>query len=338
MSAPGRRLLWLLPAAILLLLASAPAWASRNGLSLLTQAYGYVVLASLWNLLAGYAGLVSAGQQAFVGLGGYVLFALCIFAGVPPLLAIPLAGLAAALAALPVAGLVFRLRGAYFAIGTWVVAEVFRLGAAQVSALGGGSGISLPAAIVTGMAASRQEREWLIYGTALLLMVVVLGGILLLLRSRFGLALTAIRDNELAAASSGVSVLRLKLAVYVLAAAGTGMAGALIFLQKLRISPDAGMSVNDWTAVVIFITVIGGIGRVEGPIVGTILYFLLRQSLADLGGLYLMLLGAAAIAIMLGARQGLWSLVADRFGWELFPIARRAAAGGRRAAPRPRAR
>jgi branched-chain amino acid transport system permease protein len=319
-----RRLRWLLPAAALLLLAAAPLWASRNGLSLLTQAYGYVVLASLWNLLAGFAGLVSAGQQAYVGLGGYVLFALSIFAGVPPLMAIPLAGLAAALAALPAAALLFRLRGAYFAIGSWVVAEIFRLGAAQVGALGGGSGISLPAAIVTGLAASRQEREWLVYGAALLLMAVVVGAILLLLRSRYGLALKAIRDNELAAASSGVPVLRLRLAVYVLAAAGAGMAGALIFLQKLRLSPDAAMSVNDWTAVVIFITVIGGIGRVEGPILGTILYVLLRQTLSDLGGLYLMLLGATAIAIMLAARQGLWGLIADRFGWELFPLARRA--------------
>jgi branched-chain amino acid transport system permease protein len=318
-----RRLRWLLPAAALLLLAAAPLWASRNGLSLLTQAYGYVVLASLWNLLAGFAGLVSAGQQAYVGLGGYVLFALSIFAGVPPLMAIPLAGLAAALAALPAAALLFRLRGAYFAIGSWVVAEIFRLGAAQVGALGGGSGISLPAAIVTGLAASRQEREWLVYGAALLLMAVVVGAILLLLRSRYGLALKAIRDNELAAASSGVPVLRLRLAVYVLAAAGAGMAGALIFLQKLRLSPDAAMSVNDWTAVVIFITVIGGIGRVEGPILGTILYVLLRQTLSDLGGLYLMLLGATAIAIMLAARQGLWGLIADRFGWELFPLARR---------------
>jgi branched-chain amino acid transport system permease protein len=332
------RLAWAVPVAALLALAAAPLWASRNGLSLLTQAYGYVALASLWNLLAGFAGLVSAGQQAYVGLGGYVLFALCIFLGVPPLLAIPLAGLAAALAALPVAALLFRLRGAYFAIGSWVVAEVFRLGAAQVSALGGGSGISLPAAIVTGMAASRQEREWLVYGTALLLLVVVLGGIVLLLRSRTGLALTAIRDNELAAASNGVEVFRIKLAVYLLAAAGTGMVGALIFLQKLRISPDAGMSINDWTAVVIFITVIGGIGRIEGPIVGTIVYFLLRQLLADLGVLYLVLLGAVAIAIMLWARRGLWSVVADRFGWELFPIARRAGGQAARQEPRPAAR
>ena len=101
------------------------------------------------------------------------------------------------------------------------------------------------------------------------------------------------------------------------------MVGALIFLQKLRISPDTAFSVNDWTAFVIFITVIGGIGRIEGPIVGTIVFFLLRQTLADLGSLYLLMLGAVAIAVMLLAPKGLWGLIVERFGWQLFPLERR---------------
>jgi branched-chain amino acid transport system permease protein len=217
----------------------------------------------------------------------------------------------------------FRLRGHYFAIGTWVVAEVFRLIASQLSALGGGSGISLPAGMVVAMASSRQMREFLIYWVALALVVAVLGAIILLLRSRYGLALTAIRDNELAARSNGVDVTRTKLVVYVITALGTAMIGALIFLQKLRISPDTAFSVNDWTAFVIFITVIGGIGRVEGPIIGTIVFFALRQTLADLGSLYLLMLGAVAIAMMLFAPKGLWGLVADRFGWQLLPLERR---------------
>ena len=87
------------------------------------------------------------------------------------------------------------------------------------------------------------------------------------------------------------------------------MAGAFIFLQKLRISPDAAFSVNDWTAYVIFIAVIGGIGTIEGPIVGTILFFLLRETLSDLGTIYLMILGAVAILVMLRAPQGLWGIV-----------------------------
>ena len=307
----------------LLLLAAAPVWGGRDDLRLLAEIYAYVALASLWNLLAGYAGLVSVGQQAYVGLGGYVLFASTILAGIHPLLAVPVAGAVAAIVALPVAALMFRLRGHYFAIGTWVVAEVFRLSASQISALGGGSGISLPASIVTAMAPSRQLREFLIYWVALALMVAVLAAIVLLLRSRYGLALTAIRDNELAARSSGVDVTRTKLVVYILTALGTAMIGALIFLQKLRISPDTAFSVNDWTAFVIFITVIGGIGRVEGPIIGTIVFFLLRQTLADLGSLYLLMLGAVAIAVMLWAPKGIWGFLAGRFGWQLLPLERR---------------
>ena len=310
-------------AAAFVILAAAPVWGGRDDLRLLSDIYAYVALASLWNLLAGYAGLVSVGQQAYVGLGGYVLFASTILAGLHPLLAVPVAGAVAAALAVPVAGLMFRLRGHYFAIGTWVVAEVFRLIASQISALGGGSGISLPAGIVTAMASTRQLREFLMYWVALALMAAVLGTIVLLLRSRYGLALTAVRDNELAARSSGVDVTRTKLVVYILTALGTGMIGALIFLQKLRISPDTAFSVNDWTAFVIFITVIGGIGRVEGPIIGTIIFFLLRQTLADLGSLYLLMLGAVAIAIMLLAPKGIWGFLAERFGWQLLPLERR---------------
>src|SRR6478752_893726 len=129
-------------------LVAAPWWAERADLRLLAEIYAYVALASLWNLLAGYAGLVSVGQQAYVGLGAYLLFALAIIVGISPLWAIPIAGVISATVAIPVAFLIFRLRGHYFAIGTWIVAEVFRLLASQVSILGGGSGISLPVSVV----------------------------------------------------------------------------------------------------------------------------------------------------------------------------------------------
>jgi branched-chain amino acid transport system permease protein len=304
-------------------LAAAPAWGGRDDLQLLSEMYSYVALASLWNLLAGYAGLVSVGQQAYVGLGAYVLFAGAILGGVPPLAAIPLAGIVAAVVAVPVAGLVFRLRGHYFAIGTWIVAEVFRLTASQVSVLGGGSGTSLPAALIIAIAPSRQLRDFIEYWVALTLVVAVLLLIVLLLRSRYGLALKAIRDSELAATCNGVDVTRTKILVYIVTAGATAMIGAFIFLQRLRISPDAAFSVNDWTAFVIFITVIGGIGRIEGPIVGTIVFFALRQTLADLGTIYLLMLGAVAIAIMLAAPKGIWGLVVARLGWQVFPLERR---------------
>ena len=113
-------------AALVFLLAALPFFADRGVIQILFSAMTMLALAQFWNLLAGYAGLVSVGQQGFVGLGGYFLFAAATFAGIDPLFAVPLAGLFAALVALPSAWLIFRLQGAYFAIGTWVLAEVFR--------------------------------------------------------------------------------------------------------------------------------------------------------------------------------------------------------------------
>lgn len=308
---------------LLVVLIAAPWWAGRANMRLLGEIYSFVALATLWNLMAGYAGLVSVGQQAFVGFGGYALFAFAMFLGVHPLVAVPLAGVAGALIALPIAPLLFRLQGAYFAIGTWVLAEVFRLSFAQVSSLGGGSGTSLPAGVVTGMAADRALREMAIYWTALAIAVVAVAYVIVLLRSRAGLALTALRDSEIASESLGIDIWRTKLTVYVTVAGLTAMTGAMIFLQKLRISPDAAFSVNDWTAYVIFIAVIGGIGTIEGPIVGTILFFLLRETLADLGTTYLMVLGAVAILVMLRAPKGLWGWVSQRTGVTLVPVRRR---------------
>jgi branched-chain amino acid transport system permease protein len=304
-------------------LAAAPFWGGRDDLQLLSEIFAYVALASLWNLLAGYAGLVSVGQQAYVGFGAYLLFAFVTLGGFSTLWAIPLAGIISGLVAIPVAGLVFRLRGHYFAIGTWIVAEVFRLTASQVSVLGGGSGTSLPASAVIAIAPTRQLRDFIEYWIALALVIVILAAIVLLLRSRYGLALKAIRDSEIAARCSGIDVTRTKVLVYIVTALCTGMVGALIFLQKLRISPDAAFSVNDWTAFVIFITVIGGIGRIEGPIVGTIVFFALRQTLADLGTLYLMMLGLVAIVMMLAAPKGIWGLIATHSGFSVFPLERK---------------
>lgn len=305
-------------------LAAAPFWADRQTLRLLTEVYSYAALASLWNLLAGYAGLVSVGQQAFVGLGGYVLFAAGIWLGLNPLWGAPAAVVIGGLMAVPIALLLFRLRGAYFAIGSWVIAEVFL----QVSQLAPtlmrvDTNISLPARLVKSMASSREAREFLTYWLFLGLIVAVIGVIVILLRSRYGLALTAIRDNETAAKSNGIDVNRTRLIVFVVASSATALVGALIFLQKLSITPASAFNINTWTVSVIFMTVIGGIGRVEGPLIGVVIFFVLRQSLADQGSVYLIILGIVAIVAMLRFPKGIWGFFADRFGLQLFPLARR---------------
>lgn len=305
---------------LIVLLIAAPYWAGRADIRLLGELYLYLSLACLWNFLAGYAGLVSVGQQAYVGFGGYMLFALTMFGGLHPVSAILVSGLLAAVISIPVATLIFRLHGAYFAIGTWVISEVFRLSFAQVQSLGGGSGSSLPVSVVKSLAASRSARESTSYWLAIGTMVFTIGFIYFFLRSRRGLALTAIRDSEVAAAGLGINIWRSKLEVYVVTSAFTAITGGIIFLQKLRISPDAAFSVSDWTAFVIFIVVIGGIGTLEGPIIGTLLFFLLRETLADYGTLYLLILGLVAIIVMIKAPQGLWGLVRQKFNLEFFPL------------------
>ena len=303
-------------------LITGPYWLSRADTRLMVEVFYFLALAQMWNLLAGYGGLVSVGQQAFLGLGGYLLFILAIHFGIGALWTVPLAGLIGAVVSLPVAFLVFRLRGHYFAIGTWVVAEVFLLGFAQVKSLGGGSGMSLPISAIRSIADSRADREFAVYWAALAVAVAAIAGIYLLLKSRHGLALTAIRDSEEASRSLGVDNFRTKLTVYVIAAFGTAAIGALIYLTKLRISPSAAFDLN-WTTTVIFIVVIGGIGTIEGPIVGTVIFFLLREPLSHLGSWYLILLGAIAVVIMLKSPQGIWGLVARRYDLHSCPVQRR---------------
>lgn len=304
------------------ILASAPWWAGRSNIRLFGEFYSFLALAVLWNLLAGYARLLSVGQQAFVGLGGYTLFVVTTGLGLSPLLAVPLAAVVATIVAAVFAPLLFRLNGAYFAIGTWVAAETVSLIFGMIPELGGGAGMSLPTDVVRSIASSRDGRESAIYWLLLAMGMGTLTVAFLVLRSKAGLALMAIRDNSLAAGSLGIDIWKTKFTVYLAAAAATGAVGAVIFLQKLRISPDSAFSVNDWTVYVIFIVVIGGIGRLEGAVVGTILFFVLREMMADYGAVYLIVLGVIAIATMIFSRQGLWGIVESRLGWSIFPITR----------------
>jgi branched-chain amino acid transport system permease protein len=331
---PASRLAGLAALALLAVLAAAPAFAGRSLIQDLFFILTMLTLAQSWNLLAGYAGLVSVGQQAFVGIGAYAMFAGVILGGIDPVPAVLLGGVAALVLAVPTAFFAFRLAGAYFAIATWVIAEVVRLSVAQWKSLGGGTGTSLPreatadmwgVAQVAGALGIREAaaRDVLAYWLALILATATIAGLYAFLRSRQGLALAAVRDNRVAARAVGVDAQRMNWGVFLAAAAVTGTCGALIYLQTARISPDAAFSVLDWTAYVIFIVVIGGIGTIEGPILGVLVLYLLQRTLADYGAWYLLVLGLIAIAVMLFAPRGLWGLIHDRTGLELFPIRRR---------------
>jgi len=300
--------------AVVVLLAYLPYLAYSGTTDTLVNAFILLTLASMWNLLAGYAGLVSVGQQAFIGLGAYLVLIMAQ-RGIEPFVAIPLAAAGCAVLALPISWLVFRLRGGYFAIATWVVADACLLLISRFQSLGGGTGAALP-----GLSSVNPDvLPAVTYWAALTVTVVALAAVYLLLRGRLGLELTAVRDNEVGARSLGVRVTRAKRIVYLVAAAGCGAAGSLLIISQLNVEPTSAFSVG-WSAQMIFVTVIGGIGSIEGPIVGTALFFSLQQSLAQHGAWYLIILGAVAIAVAIWTPRGLWGLVSGRVHLRLFPV------------------
>lgn len=315
---------------VTLALLATPWWADRSSMRFATEFLYVLAMAQMWNLLTGFGGVISIGQQAFIGIGAYALVFFTTKLGINPFLSILFAGLAAGVLAIPTAAIVFRLQGAYFAVGTWVVAETFRLLVANSSWLGDGSGVSITSAF------KGISPWWREAGSIWVAVLLGLGSTVLLylvLRSRFGLALKAIRDSEPASESLGIKVNTTKWIMYVASCVGCGCIGALVFITKLRVSPDAAFSL-DWTTTMLFVVIIGGIGTVEGPIVGAIFYFALRSLLADYGSLYLITLGAFAILIVLKQPQGLWGYVAKRFGITFFPVQRKVFLG-RSASDRP---
>jgi branched-chain amino acid transport system permease protein len=310
-------------------LASLPLWGDAGTMRLLIEFFTLLALAEMWNLLSGYAGLVSIGQQAFIGLGAYGLYTFADLLGVHPVLAIVITAAGVGLVAVATSFFVFRLEGGYFAVGTWVIAEVFRLLIASTKAVGAGTGVSIQSLAQFGP----QGRITLTY---LLALGVGFGAVatgVLIMRSRLGLSLRAIRDSDVAARSLGVNVFRTKVAVYLIAAVGCAVAGSIIYMNLLRIQPNAAFGV-EWTAWVIFIVIIGGLGSIEGPIVGTLVFIGLRELLADYGSAYLIVLGVLAVSITILAPRGLWGVIDGRFSISLFGIHRRLVAEAPTAARR----
>jgi len=282
--------------------------------TIMVQAFIVLTLASMWNLLAGYAGLVSVGQQAFVGLGAYFVLILALH-GTSPFAALPVAAVGCGVAALPLWWLVSRLRSGYFAIATWVLAATVMLIIEKFNSIGGGTGLPLPGLAGLSPTLLTAYTYWIGLAVTVLAMLTVY----LLLRGRLGLVLTAIRDDEAAARSSGARVGLARLLVFVVAAIGCGAAGAVLAISQLQVQPGAVFSIS-WTAEMAFATIIGGLGTIEGPIIGTAVYMLLQQTLASFNAWYLIVFGVVAVVIALFNRRGLWGLVDDRLNVRLFPV------------------
>jgi branched-chain amino acid transport system permease protein len=284
----------------------------------LFQFFVVLAAANMWNLLAGYSGLLALCPAAFIGLAGYTM-TLLTWVGVPFYVGILAGGVASALFAMVISVAVFRMSGIYFAIGTLVLPEILRLvflrwrplagefhgGGAGYGVKGGAEGLTL------------AGNYWFAFAVALLSVVVLA----IILRSKFGLGLAAIRDNVSSAASSGIDVFRLKLYSFIIAAFVMGLAGAVFHVQKGSIEPMSAFSIN-WLMLVLLPTVIGGIGIEIGPLVGAVIFVVLRFQLARYGGVSLLIQGLILVFIMLVAPQGIVGLVRDvrrRGKWRGLP-------------------
>lgn len=260
----------------------------------------YLALANMWNLLAGYSGLISLCQPAFIGLAGYTLV-IVTWIGLPPYLGVIAGAIVAAVFAILISIPVFRLRGVYFAIGTLVVPEALRMVFYLWRPVGGelhGGGAGYMVKGVAGV--SLTDIYWPAF-------VIGIGSIFLMrsiLRSKLGLGLAAIRDNDNTAASSGVDVFKLKLYSFVIGAVVTGLAGSVFYIYQGYIEPASAFNIR-WTMTLILATVIGGISTEEGPIIGAVIVTLMHFLLARYAGISMLIQGIILVGIMLLAPQGI---------------------------------
>ena len=305
-------------ALVLIFFALFPTFAGIPWTRRLVDFFTLLALAQMWNLMVGYAGIISVGQQGFIGIGSYTLWLFADIFHINPFISVIFAAIGGAIIALPVATLVFRLKGGYLAIGTWVIAEILRLIVANIKRTGGGSGITIQAATKLGTDVRVPGCYWWALGST----VLAIGVSYFLLRSRTGLGLKAMRDNDLAAESSGVNLWRTKLYTFIIAGAGCALVGAIVAIHLLRVQPAAAFSVN-WTAYLIFITVIGGIGTIEGPIIGTLIYFVLREETSQYGEWYFIVLGILAIVVTVWSPVGLYGFVVKKTNFFIFPLQRK---------------
>ncbi len=260
----------------------------------------YLAMANMWNLLAGYSGLISLCQAAFIGLAGYTL-AITTWLGYPFYVGILGGAIVCGIFALLISYPVFRLAGIYFAIGTLVVPEALRMVFFLWRPVGGelhGGGAGYMVKGVT--AISMSEIYWFA-------LIIGIGSVILMrmiLRSKLGLGLAAIRDNTDTAASSGVDVFRIKLNVFIIGAVVTGLAGAIFYVYQGYIEPISAYNIR-WTMTMILATVIGGLRTIEGPIIGTIIAVFLHFLLARYAGISLLVQGVILVMVMLLVPQGI---------------------------------
>jgi branched-chain amino acid transport system permease protein len=294
---------------VLLGLVSLPWWSNRYWVLVALLFSLNLAMSQMWNLLAGYSGLISLGQQAFIGLGGYTLAVFSIYYGFPIWLSIIIGGVICVLFGFLISAPLFRMRGVYFAIGSWTVAETLRIIFSNWKYVGYGMGLFVKPAYKLSFNT--------IYFSALGIGVASVALVYFILRSKLGLGLMAMRDDETSSETMGVDIFRAKLTCFLISAGVTGAVAGVLYLHNIFIQPFSAFGI-DWTVRLVFITIIGGIGTIEGPIIGSFIYVFLQQWLSDYPSVSLLILGAIAIGVILLAPKGIMGVIQDKLGFELL--------------------
>ena len=276
---------------------------SNNLMRYLLQIFLYICLGEAWNLLSGFAGMTSLGQQLYVGLAGYSVAIVTTLWKLPFSLGLLLGALVSAAVACLLIGVFFRMRGMYFAIATWVAAEAAEKIFLDWKYVNQGGGMTIR--IVP------YPDIYRIYVLALVLCVATLLLVSALLRSRLGLGWMAMRDEPEAAASVGVNLRRAKWLAYILGAVFTALAGGVFFINKGVVYPESGFSIT-WTVSCVFICIIGGGGTLLGPVLGAVIYVILQEFLAHYPGWSNMMLGLITVLVIRFLPNGLVSLIPKR--------------------------
>ncbi len=280
---------------------AAPLFLERGTLNDVWSLALAVILASAWNLLGGFAGQVSLGYSAFLGIGAYATVLLSL-RGMNPFLTLPLGAALAAAFSILIGLPAFRLRGPYFTIATIGVGEVVRVCASSVSFTGGSSGLRMPPG-------SFDFTLNYLSMVALAIAVVTLAAFVK--RSAFGQALAAIKQDIDAAEALGIDSTRFKLAAHALSAAVVAVAGGLYAINFQYIAPG---SVFDFrlSLSIVLMPIVGGVGTIAGPVLGALVFSTLQLKILSIPALrdsYLFLYGTLLIVVMLFEPKGILGLV-----------------------------
>jgi len=282
-----------------------PLWAGKFLTTSMILIFEYLAAAVMWGFMAEHAGMVSLGQQMFMGLGGYGVAVLSMYYGLPMWLSILIAGVLGSVIAAALSFPLLRLRGIYFAIGSWVVAEIVLLFFNSWNFVGGGMGLVFRPAY--------GLSETLIYYPAAALGLGSIVAVYFIFKSKLGFGLRAIGADEAASLEVGVNIFRCKSYCFIIAAFITSVAGAINVLHHAYLRPTAAFSIN-WTIMFLFISVIGGLGTIVGPVIGSVIFVMLGYLLSGYIGLSLLLQGVIVFVILMVLPRGIWGTISKKLG------------------------